>query len=144
MNSIEYRTWKAMRWRCNPKSPTRGRYFDRGIKVCARWDNFNHFLEDMGKRPEGEYSLDRIDNERGYSPENCRWATRIEQTNNTSRTNYFVGEGKKIALMDIARDTGIHPETLRARIKKGWGYERVINTPLRATNRKRDTYGQFI
>lgn len=137
---IEYRTWKAMRWRCSSKNPHRNRYYDRGITVCERWSSFDNFYEDMGKRPEGDYSLDRKDNDKGYSPENCRWADRITQTNNTGRTNYF--EDKP--LMDIARETGIHPETLRARIKKGWSYEKIISKPLKANMRERNEYGYFI
>jgi hypothetical protein len=133
-----------MRWRCSPKFPTSHRYFGRGIKVCKRWNSFENFYNDMGKRPSGDYSLDRIDNDGDYAPENCRWATRHEQTNNTRRTNYFTDEEKKIPLMEIARGTGIHPETLRARIKKGWSYKEVISTPLRATKRRRNSYGKFI
>jgi hypothetical protein len=101
-------------------------------------------MKDMGKRPSTEYSLDRIDNDSGYSPENCRWATRIEQTNNTGRTNYFIEGGVKIPLMEISRLTGIHPETLRARIKKGWSYEKITAKPMEVSSRRRDIYGQFI
>ena len=142
--SVEYRTWKAMRWRCSPKNPGRNRYFDRGISVCERWDNFAHFLTDVGFRPEGDYSLDRIDNNRGYSPDNCRWATRIQQTNNTGRTNYYDDGIIHIALMDIARMTNIHPETIRVRIKKGWSIERVMAKPDKPANRERNENGRFI
>lgn len=142
--TVEYRTWKAMRWRCSPKNPHRNRYFDRGITVCDRWNDFNLFLEDMGTRPSAEYSLDRIDNERGYSPENCRWATRIQQTNNTGRTNYVIHNGAKIVLMDIVRETGIHPETIRNRLRRGWDYERIIMSPLKPRNRMRGENGQFV
>lgn len=81
-NTKIYNIWADMLYRCT--RPAHARYADyggRGITVCERWHDFGNFYADMGDRPEGR-SLDRRDNEAGYSPENCRWATLVEQMNN--------------------------------------------------------------
>jgi hypothetical protein len=79
----EHGIWIQMRARCNnTKHRAYPNYGGRGIKVCDRWDSFPNFLADMGLRPDQGHSLDRIDNNRGYSPDNCRWADLVTQGNN--------------------------------------------------------------
>ena len=85
---ITYKSWKAMRYRCiSPKSKSYDRYGGRGIKICEEWSDYSKFLEDMGNRPSITHSIDRINNDGDYCPENCRWATPKEQYGNkTYRT----------------------------------------------------------
>lgn len=85
--TTEYRTWGSMRYRClNKQSAAYARYGGRGITICGKWDSFDVFLADMGPKPTPRHSLDRIDNNGNYCPENCRWATVEMQTRNQSNT----------------------------------------------------------
>jgi hypothetical protein len=82
-----YGVWARMRERChNPSAADYPRYGGRGIKVCERWEVFENFRADMGEKPDASYSLDRINNDGDYEPSNCRWATKLEQTNNRRNT----------------------------------------------------------
>lgn len=78
-----YSTWTSMRARCNnPNQPNYPNYGGRGIKICSRWDDFALFILDMGPKPTPEHSIDRVDNDGDYEPNNCQWATRSEQNSN--------------------------------------------------------------
>lgn len=123
-----YQSWLGMVQRCrNPNSSAYRHYGGRGIEVCARWaDSFEAFAGDMGERPEG-CCIERIDNDGNYCPENCRWATRKEQSSNTRRTRHLTADGETHTLTEWAEILGIFVGTLRWRIKQ-WGTERAITT----------------
>lgn len=118
----EYRTWSGMRQRChNPSNKGYFRYGARGIYVCDRWrDSFENFLADMGRRPGPEYSLDRIDNDGPYSPDNCRWATGSEQANNTRRNAVLEIGGERATVSEWASKVGVTPHLIFNRLAKGW------------------------
>lgn len=120
----EYQSWLGMRARChNPTHKKFPRYGGRGIVVCERWrDSFENFIEDMGPKPGRGYSIDRIDNDGPYSPENCRWATGKEQARNTPRTRTVLGE----PLMDVCERLGIKPATIRRRLDDGWSEHEAV------------------
>lgn len=110
--------WSSMRGRCNnPNHPKFHRYGGRGIKVCARWDDFRKFLADMGEPPDG-MSLDRIDVDGHYSPGNCRWATQKTQQNNRSNNRFILFRGEMRRLTELATEHGISPKILRQRIDR--------------------------
>jgi hypothetical protein len=83
-HSSEYRAWISIKQRCyNTKTPQYKDYGGRGIKVCQRWlDSYDNFINDVGYKPSDELSIDRIDNDGNYEPNNCRWATRLQQVRN--------------------------------------------------------------
>lgn len=125
----EYHVWSGLRGRCtNPKDAAWRNYGGRGISVCDRWlESFPSFLEDMGRRPSSSHSIDRIDVNGDYAPDNCRWATSREQMRNT-RVNHLVehaGETKCIA--EWAEQYGISSSCLYARlVKLGWTFEKAV------------------
>jgi hypothetical protein len=130
--SPEYAAWHHMIERCTqPNHKSWAAYGGRGINVCDRWRSFESFLADMGKRPSPQHSIDRIDNDGGYEPGNCRWATTAEQQRNTSRTKIIEFGGKAQCLTDWAAERGLTKSALIYRLDKGWPVDRALTTPLR-------------
>ncbi len=129
--SPTYHTWAGMIARCsNPKNKRYKDYGGRGITVCDRWKSFENFLADMGEKPQGT-SIDRIDYSKGYSPDNCRWATAKEQARNKTNVPLYEYDGIKRSAPEWAEVTGINIGTLKDRLYAGWTTERALTTPVR-------------
>ena len=115
-----------MKQRVRPNYENSERYYDRGIGVDPIWEtSFQQFYDDMGQKPEG-LTLDRIDNDKGYSKENCRWASITTQARNKSDNLVITFRGKTQTAAEWTEELGINPSTFYSRIRKGWTFERVI------------------
>lgn len=115
-----HQIWDAMIQRCTNKNTTGYKYYGaRGITVCDRWRDFQLFYADMGEPPEG-MSIDRIDNDGDYSPENCRWATKTEQARNTRRNHRISYNGRTQTLEEWAIETNQKANTILTRIRRDW------------------------
>lgn len=126
----EHSAWVAMMARCYKEHHPYYQYYgERGITVCERWHDANNFFADMGERPTDGHSLDRIDNDGDYCPENCRWAIKTEQMNNrrNSRTLTFRGTTKPLA--EWAREIGVTRHCLKRRVELGWSEEEIFSIP---------------
>ena len=135
-----YAIWNNMKKRCqNPKDREYPRYGGRGIKVCDEWLNDFQAFHDWAMAngydemaPRGQCTIDRINNDGNYCPENCRWATAKEQANNTRRTRFIEFDGERHSVTEWARRLGINQSTLSMRINKyGWSAEKALKTEVR-------------
>jgi hypothetical protein len=126
----EYKSWSWMRNRIfHPKKDCY-----RNISICPEWDNYETFLADMGKAPSDKHQIDRIDNSKGYSPDNCRWATRKENMRNTTVNRIIEWKGVKKCMAEweeeLCPTLGLKPQALRARLFQfGWSVEKAFTTP---------------
>ena len=134
----EYNIWNHIISRCTkPSYASYKNYGARGIDVCERWLKFENFLADMGKKPEG-MSIDRIDNNKGYSPENCRWATHTEQTRN-QRSNFLITiNGETKCLAEWCEISGVNYSAARGRIKRGMPPEIAVTIKGRVTKQDKE------
>lgn len=132
-NSSEYNTWNKIKGRCfNPKDEGFSDYGGRGITMCDEWKNsFEAFYNYVGKKPEGKYSMDRINNEGNYEPGNVRWATDIEQANNKRNNRIIEYKGEKKTISEWAEIVGINRTVLARRYDLGWTDEQILNIPMR-------------
>lgn len=129
----EYRAYKNMMRRCYEiKRKEYTRYGGRGIEVCERWrESFIAFFEDMGSRPSKKHSLDRIENDKGYFKENCRWATSTEQIRNRSISVNIIYNGETKSLKEWCDILGIaYKQTHKRIFSLGWTIPQSLETPF--------------
>lgn len=131
-----YVVWQAMLRRCrNPKADLSARYLGRGIKVCDRWYKFENFLADMGEPPPG-LTLDRIDNDGDYTPDNCRWATTKEQARNRRSNVWIEFGGMRETQEEWARTLGVSSAFICERRKAGIEFRRIFHDALQRVDKE--------
>lgn len=133
--TTEYRAWCKMKERCyNQRNNQYPNYGGRGIRVCDRWrDSFAAFLEDMGRKPSKSHSMDRIDSDGDYGPDNCRWADHITQQNNRRNNRLFEIDGRTQSLTVWCREYGVPFGRVRSRLTYGWSIKPALVAPLGST-----------
>ena len=120
-----------MKARCNrPSSNKYQSYGGRGIKLYPEWEKFESFYEwAMSHGYQDNLSIDRINNDGNYEPDNCRWATAIQQSNNTRANKKYEYRGETLTLAEISRKYGVKYALLNRRLRRGWSIEDAITTP---------------
>ena len=127
----EHDAWRHMRYRCfNPNAENFSDYGGRGITVCQQWESFERFYADMGPRPSPRHSLDRIDNDGDYTPDNCRWATPQQQNRNKRNNTRLSHHGRTLTLSGWSKELSISVNTLSERLSKGWSASQTLTTPV--------------
>jgi hypothetical protein len=133
--TLEFGIWKGMIQRCqNPNQSNYSRYGGRGIKVCDRWrgdSGFQNFIDDLGPRPSDNHSIDRIDVNGDYCPENCRWASVKEQARNKRNNRFLSYDGRNQCLSAWAKEFEMGETTLTTRLLSGWSVEKALTVPVR-------------
>jgi len=133
----EYQVWIGLRRRCRDISRDDAMHYSlRGIAVCGRWESFANFIADMGARPGQGYSIERKENDEGYSPSNCRWATTPEQNRNRTDTAHTVLAGRKMCCSELARLCGVHKGSVRKLMLKGMTGDEIFTYYQSGTSRK--------
>lgn len=136
----EYKTWISMVSRCKKGDKNYRKYYgNRGITVCKHWQNsFESFFADMGFQPTPKHTLERLDNSKGYEPENVIWATMKQQARNKRTSHFLTFSGKTLTVTDWSIELGMNnPSTLFGRLRLGWSIEKSITTPVRRQCAKR-------
>lgn len=127
-NSPEYKSWDGMKQRCwNTNDGKYPDYGGRGITICERWHSFDAFFADMGPKPSGKHSIDRIDNDGPYSPDNCRWADQNTQSRNRRSSVRLTHDGLTLTIAEWAERAGVGYSTVRERLVRGWPLAAAIS-----------------
>lgn len=143
VKTSEYHIYMGIKGRCcNPNNSSYSRYGGRGIKVCDRWlgeHGFENFIADMGRRPSKEYSIDRIDNNGDYCPENCRWATTLEQANNKRNNTIIEHNGEAHTIDEWCSLLGVNLDknAIGRRLRSGCSFEKIFSEGNLTTARRR-------
>lgn len=129
--SPEYKAWSHAKSRChNPADPVYDRYGGRGIIMCEEWrNNFSAFIMDIGTRPANN-TLERIDNNLGYFPDNCIWATMMVQGRNKRNNRMLTFQGETLSVSEWAEKVGLEYNTLSYRLCNGWSVEKALTTKV--------------
>lgn len=137
----EYYIWNTMIQRChNPNVPSYPDYGGRGIVVCERWFAFEYFIEDMGQPPTAKHTIDRTDNSRGYSPDNCKWQTAKSQARNTRRNRLITIKGETMCHAEAAERFSTTRDRIRMRLSLGWTPEEAVDLVQRTKKYARPNY----
>lgn len=124
----EHKSWVAMRQRClNKKDPSYDYYGGRGITICPEWESFEQFVKDMGRRPEG-FTIERIDVDGNYEPDNCKWADKVEQARNRRNNKLICIEGEYKCVAEWLELYDIPKRTYYKRLARGWDELTAITT----------------
>lgn len=125
-----YHCYDGMRKRCySPKHPGYKWYGGRGITICDRWlgkDGYANFEADMGPRPSLKHTVERLNNEKGYEPKNCIWATMKAQSNHRRNSVVVTLGGRSQVAADWAKELGLSPTTFHNRLRRGWTEEQLL------------------
>ena len=121
--------WRRMIQRCHSAKSGDPHYQKLGIEVCDRWRaSFDAFIADMGEPPSLQHTIERIDNNRGYEPSNCRWATMTEQAANRSKSFLYYLNGETRSVREWAEMCGVSEQQIRIRLRRGWSLEKALTT----------------
>ena len=133
--SPEYIAWRNIKKRCyNPKHPQYADYGGRGITMCDEWkDSFETFYRDMGPRPSPELSIERKNNNEGYSKTNCRWASRMEQANNRRSNLLYEFDGETKTLAEWCRELRLDYDSVRNGLRRGLSFEDALDDVIHST-----------
>lgn len=127
----EYSIWGNMLYRCNTESsPLYVNYGARGIKVCDAWFTFENFIKNMGERPTPEHSLERLDVDGDYHPDNCVWADKKTQARNRRNSRFVYISGERLQVDEYCEKYCVSKAAIKNRFRRGWSNERIVNTPV--------------